>query len=260
MNARQVLIELRRRLRLATWAGSGAPLFSIGVFASLTRPRRLVSEAEATQESGTSCQLWPGALLLDSESREFGTARFYARLQRPMAETADLAGELSLVGPEGIEELTRLAVASVEPVAEIDAHRRVSTVYARRGMVYGHTLTLEVEAFVTVAPVYPAPYVLWGDAVTGPAGVTLGWLTDAAGVYGRTGLVLRRAAGTTPPAGPTDGVDVTGLISGSAATDAPLAAGQYSYSIFGVYDPSLEADGSEGSQYSGARSVTVEVV
>lgn len=70
--------------------------------------------------------------------------------------------------------------------------------------------------------------------------------------------VLRRASGATAPASPTAGTDVTVTAGATSLTDSP-GAGQFSYTLFAVYD---ETGGGSADRYSAADAraqVTVTV-
>ena len=71
---------------------------------------------------------------------------------------------------------------------------------------------------------------------------------------------LRRAAGSTPPATPTAGTDVTlaDPVNDTSVTDSP-GVGTFSYSIFAMYDDLNEPATDETVENSAAESVTVIV-
>ena len=90
------------------------------------------------------------------------------------------------------------------------------------------------EAWCTSQATYQAPRKLATRPRTGQVDLTWQVPPDR---FDRYRVVLRRAAGSTPPATITDGTGVT--LSGNLATsvsDTGLAVGTYSYSLFATYD------------------------
>jgi len=74
--------------------------------------------------------------------------------------------------------------------------------------------------------------------------------------YDRYSIIVRKAAGATAPAGPTDGtgVTVTGLLP-TTVTDTIVAGSTWSYSVFVSYDETHQPT-SEAQRYSAAVSKT----
>lgn len=92
---------------------------------------------------------------------------------------------------------------------------------------------LEVTDEVVARSYAPAR---WLAAVGGVGQVALSWRIPP-DRFDRFRMVLRRAAGATPPASPSSGSGVA--LSGdlaSSVTDAGLAAGTYAYALFAAYD------------------------
>jgi len=89
-------------------------------------------------------------------------------------------------------------------------------------------------------------------ADAGSGNASLSW-TIPPDRFDRDKVILRRAAGSTPPASATAGTGVT--LSGDLATsvtDNP-GSGSFAYSLFGAYDESGTA------RYSASRTQTVTV-
>ena len=114
---------------------------------------------------------------------------------------------------------------------------------------------------VTDERFYPPPIRFTAvDATAGNA--TLAWVNPPdrydfhSSATARGGMILRRAAGSTPPTGPTDGTGIT--LSGDFAeskTDDP-GAGEFSYALFAGYDETLDAS---NDRFSAAATATVTV-
>jgi len=83
----------------------------------------------------------------------------------------------------------------------------------------------------------------------GGGSVSLAWKLPATR-FDTLGLVLRRASGSTPPAGPTDGTGVTVGANDTSVSD-PAGSGTFSYSLFRSY---AEFNGTTVDRYSAAVS------
>jgi len=104
--------------------------------------------------------------------------------------------------------------------------------------LYGHQATLTVIHANEAGYEPPASFTA-ADATGGDA--SLSW-THQGNRFDHAGVMIRYAAGATPPATSTDGTEVTGspVTRGTLTlTDSP-GAGQISYSIFGAYDPDTQ--------------------
>ena len=109
-------------------------------------------------------------------------------------------------------------------------------------MAFGAARKFEFEAIVTASPTYPPAAFFHGVAGSGSA--TLRW-AEPPDRSDYTGLVLRRASGSTPPASATDGTGIAISPHVETVNNSP-GAGTWSYALFAEY----------GTTYSAARTWT----
>lgn len=263
MNGWQVAKQLKHILAAATWPDSpGNPVFG----------KVLVSVAPNKDSIG---QLrFPFALVVptsstaDEEEPSLEVQSFSVRIIQRVA--SDPWGEAALIGgprgggqgASGGRGIMELEEELLKAIKNLDRTNGVRLRVQWRGAVgaaqdeevgYVAIREYQLEAWVTTDRHYPAPTRLSG---TTPGGGTtvLSW-TLPASRYDRKELVLRRAAGATPPATVTSGTGVTVGALATTVSDTPGAA-QFSYSLFMGYD---ELGSGSVDRYSEAETLTITV-
>lgn len=266
MNSWQVARQLAYRLRSRNWTGTSTPVFG-RVW--------VTSEADAEMVGHgifPVALVRPGAATSDPSYGEEPDLLRQAYIVRVLASVAgDPTGETAIVGSHrtgtpatsngrGVLEVEEEVFAAVEALVSDDGvhvySRSASAVAVdlepELGMIAGREY--ELEALVSADRFYHPPTRL---AATAPGGgqAALTWRVPP-DRFDRYRVVLRRAAGATPPSSITDGTGVT-LASNLATsvTDTP-GVGVFSYALFGTYDDSDDPPDSDDFA-SAADTVTV---
>lgn len=203
--------------------------------AELRRPFALLSVDEAVADDEE-----PGLIL-----QRFGLILVHAVEGSRYGERAIVGGPLeagvTIGGSEGrgLLDIETQAAAAIGKLTGADGARSVlaftgSERMTREGSLLVAARRYSFSAWCSVQPHYDPPVHL--VATGGVGSVSLTWTLPPAR-WDRYEVVLRRAAGGTPPSGPTagQGVTLSGLLA-TSKTDSGLAPGTYSYAIFGGYD------------------------
>lgn len=264
MNTWQVLRQLRYLLEQATWPdGEQASVFG-----------RVVVSAGA-QETGLSQIRFPFAVLApsdassDSEAPSLMVQNVDARLAVRVA--SDPWGQDALLGGprgagqgtsqgRGLLEVEEVFLSTLGSLLGLNGVRLKvkyqSAVAPVLDETHGYVALRDyrLEVWTTTERSYEAPTRLAG-ADQGGGSVDLTWALPATRFDLRE-VVLRRAAGATPPPSPTSGTGVSlPSLLPSAHTDSP-GAGTHSYALFAGYDELSEG---ASSRYSTAATLTVAV-
>lgn len=174
------------------------------------------------------------------------------------------AGSVAVSDGRGLLEVEEELLGVVRQVQEtsgvkiIASHRSDVDVVGVSDMMEVLTRTYTITADCTDQRYYHPPMNLTATA-TGGGNVNLAW-TLPPNRYDRYRVILRRAAGSTPPASATAGTGIT--LSGNLATsvtDSP-GAGTFSYAIFASYDETAAtpaADQRFSSQETGTTRTVV---
>lgn len=245
MNVWQVSRQLAFVLRIATWDGGEVVFGSVAV---TVRPHEDAME----QLMFPVALIRPLAADVDpehDEEMELLQQRFAVRVM--VAVAGDALGETAILGANRAVGDTGSAGRGVLEVEEelADAINRlngidgIEVLLRARSAVdvdpddeVGYVAIREylVEALTTTNRFYHAPTRF--TAVGGSGSVTLAW-TLPPNRFDRVRVMLRRAAGGTPPATPTSDIEVPlGTPLPTGFVDTGLAPGTFSYSLFGVYD------------------------
>ena len=248
MNIWQVARQLQFRIRQQVWPGVGGEV----VFAEgSVRVTVAVTERGLEEFRLPVCMIRPQSSASDEEHPDLINQDYDIVVMQ--AVEGDEIGERSLIGGprnkgqlssdgRGLLELDELTMAAVKKAGgEVgikiieQARSSVDAVETDKGYItYRAT---HVTAWLTADRFYHPPTRL--TAVDGggqvPGTARLAW-TLSPDRYDRREVVLRRAAGATPPSGPTDGTGVAlGTPLETSVTDTP-GAGQFSYAVFMGYD------------------------
>lgn len=264
MNAWQALRALRAILRAAVWPdGTGEVVFSSRVHATAGTPDGVVP--------GTGypfCLLAPGSSDADEDQADLEISTI--RVLLVVRGAGDAYGESALLGgPRSggvgsskgrglleVEEVLRNAIEHLNGPDGINL--RVTSRSAPQAQIVGSDYIVSreysLEAALTTDRTY-APPVRFLATALGGGQVSLAWALPPAR-YDRVGVVLRRAAGATPPASASAGTGVS-LSSATATskTDTP-GAGQFSYALFGAYDE-INQTPTTPDRYSASATLTV---
>lgn len=253
MNAWQVAKQLRYLLRAATWPDSP----SDKVFGQ-------VIIGEGVSEKAVSQIRFPFALIVpldataDDEEPTLERQRYEVQLvarvaNDPLGESPLIGGPRSSVGGSGgkgvmeLEEILLDTIAVLNRTNGVRIRSDFKTAAESRyveDMGYVGTRGYRFEAVVTSARSYEAPTNITA-ADLGSGNVAVSW-TLPPDRYDTLGLVLRRAAGITAPATPTDGTGVTVGASDTSVTDTG-APGTVSYSLWRTF---TETGGTTAERYS----------
>lgn len=240
MDAWQVIQEVRDRFQRATWSDSTRIIGSVAI-------------GPAAPDAWTAQGALLPAVVLnlsgergDDEEPDLVWARITGTLitsapSDAMAEGALLgAGRTTDTGQSGrgmmeVWPKIRPLCTGLGNVGVRAVMRSTSAAQVVRVQDIGHVATrsFELEALCGADRTYAAA-TRFAASVSGST-VTLSWRLPATR-WDLLRMVLRRASGATPPAGPTDGTGVTlGSDLPSSTTDSP-GAGTWSYSLFAAYD------------------------
>ena len=253
MNAWQVAKQLRYLLRAATWPDSPNDT----VFGQ-------VIIGEGVGEKAVSQIRFPFALIVpldataDDEEPTLERQRYEIQLvsrvaNDPLGESTLIGGPRSSIGGSGGKGIMELEEILLDVIATLDRTNgvRIRSEYKTAAesryvedMGYVGTRGYRFEALLTSARSYESPTALTA-ADLGSGNVALTWVLPPT-TYDTLGLVLRRAAGTTAPATPTDGTGVTVGASATSLTDTG-APGTVSYSLWRTYN---ETGGAVAERYS----------
>lgn len=255
MNAWQVAKQLRYLLRLATWPDSP----NDKVFGQ-------VIIGEGVSEKAVSQIRFPFALIVPMDAtadeeeprleRQNYEVQLVARVANdPLGESTLIGGPRASAGSSGGRGVMELEEVLLDTIVTLDRSSgvRIRSDYKTaaesrfvEGMGYVGTRGYMFSALVTSARSYGAPSELTAASL-GSGDVALSWILPPAR-YDEVGLVLRRAAGSTSPAEPTDGTGVTVGDDDTSVTDTG-ASGSVSYSLWRVYN---EHGGTTAERYSTA--------
>ena len=267
MNAKQLGLQLQYELQNHVWPGSAtkvfagnAVLYTMGIDKDLAKrvrhPAALIRVYTGTpdpkhrQNMGLLSRQFAVTLVASVAGDKWGEGVLIGR-NRASLTTSDGAGLLDLESElhRAVGRLNALEGVNLSFVGVTTPRPEYldGTEIALRGDYVFDGLITTLEGFHM-----PTGF-LAVDATGGNASLT--WTLPPAR-YDRIKVILRRAAGSTPPAAVTDGTGIT--LSGDLATsdtDDP-GAGTFSYSLFGAYD--YLGDGTEDS-YSDPATQTVVV-
>lgn len=268
MNAWQVARQLRYLLAGRLWPGTAVPVFGrVWVTAEV--------DAEMVLHGILPLALVrPGAAQADPTYGEEPDLLRQSFVVRVLASVAgDPVGESAILGSHrtgtpaasfgrGVLEIEEELFAAIEVLVSstgVHVYHRASSAAAvdlepKLGLIAGREY--EFETLVTADRFYHPPTRLTATDATGGQ-ATLAWRVTP-DRFDRYRVVLRRAAGATPPATITAGTGVT-LASNLATsvTDSP-GAGPFAYALFGTYDDSSATPDSDDFA-SAADTATVTV-
>jgi hypothetical protein len=213
-------------VHVATGADEEARLSGIITPLVLVRPMNGTADKDAPH---LISQAWQLRLVVSVEGDDLG-------------ETALVGGAIDSASSAGrglleIEEqmIDRLAAGSSEVgFLLVEAWRGGAQPAKDPNLGYVAYCDYEMASKATAVRTYH-PATRLAGTLLGGGSVSLTWRLPP-DRFDRYRVVLRRAAGSTPPAGPTDGTGVTlsGLLA-TSVTDTP-GAGTFSYSLFAQYD------------------------
>ena len=255
MNTWQVLKQLRFLLKAATWSDSpgnkvfGQVLISNGpddkAVGQLRFPFAMISPLDTTADDE-----------IPTLERSRIQVKIVARVANdPWGESVLIGGPRSSQGSSqgrGIMELEEELLGAVASLNRTDGvrirldYKSATAAQVSDDLGYVGMRSYTLEALLTSARNYEAPSRLTA-ADLGAGNVALSWTLPPTR-YDSLGLVLRRAAGTAPPATPTDGDGVTVADDATSVTDTG-AAGTVSYSLWRTYN---ETGGTTVERYSTA--------
>lgn len=264
MNTWQVLKQLRSLLSAATWddgqqrAVFGKVIVSAGAqetgLGQLRFPLVVITPADA-QVDDDSLDLFQQAL----------DVRLAVRVASdPWGQDALLGGprgggQGTSMG-RGLLEVEEVLLQTLFDLQEKNGvrlkHSVQSSVEPVQDETHGYVAIRDYrfQAWCTFTRSYEAP-TRFAGADQGGGNVDLTWALPASRFDLRE-VVLRRAAGATPPSTPDTGTSVAlGSLLATAVTDSP-GAGQFSYALFAGYDELSEGS---SSRYSAAATLTATV-
>lgn len=264
MNAQQILRQIQFLLRQQTWTTS-VPVWHTDSVRVTIEPEREVF----VRLTPPMAFVRPGPFTADREEPTFGEMEFVVRLAT--LNKNDMIGESVLIGSNRtgqlaapgkglleIEEKMFDALALLSSVNGIETVFLAASAAAAEVVEQGYAAARDYQfrAWAT-ADRYYHPGKKFSATAAGSGNVSLAWsLPGTRFDYRR--MILRRAAGSTPPATATSGTGITlgGSPDGVAATsktDNP-GAGTFSYSLFVAYD---EYGSSTDERFSEAVTATV---
>lgn len=246
MNRWQIVRQVRALLAAATWADGGL-VFPVDSIIVTDRPR----ERAMKDLRPPVAIIHPGDSGIDPEREEQpGLLQIDVTIGVAVANEQDQLGESALLGANRItgssgrgllevEELLQTTLLQLGPAAGMPiVFRGASAVATGEHPTFGYVATgdFRFRAMGTVARTYQPPTGLAASVAGGT--VTLTW--TASPRFDARRFILRRAAGTTPPADSTSG---TGVVLGGSpdgagvvtVDDAP-GSGTWSYALFLAYD------------------------
>ena len=255
MNAWQVAKQIRYLLRQATWTDSP----NHKVFGQ-------VIIGEGVSEKAVSQIRFPFALIVPMDAtaddeeprleRQNYEVQLVARVANdPLGESTLIGGPRASAGSSGgrgimeLEEVLYDAIVTLDRTNGVRIRSGYKTAAETRfveGMGYVGTRGYTFSALVTSNRSYESPTNFTASSL-GSGDVALSWSLPPVR-YDEVGLVLRRAAGATAPASPTDGTGVTVASDATSVTDTG-ASGSVSYSLWRVYN---EHGGTTAERYSTA--------
>jgi hypothetical protein len=250
MNIWQALKQLEYLIRLRTWGGSGGTVFpsvraTSGILEDALRTERVPMVLIAPMDATT-----------DPDGKaDDGLLEQRIELTLIMMAPGDALGQKALLGGnrnvastfgQGVSEGRGLLECETELLAAVKSLNNLHGVRIKLDSVSASGGELDQTTKYTCFRKYQfrlmtsdvAFYHPAHDLVATPLGggsCSLSWKIPAAR-WDRYRVILRRAAGSTPPTSITDGIGVT--LSGDLATsvtDSP-GAGTFSYALFTTYD------------------------
>jgi hypothetical protein len=268
MNSWQCLKQLRYLIRARTWKGTGDPIFQSGSviissgpndqgFQNLSspiciiRPLSAQSDPEHDEEPDLIMQSVGVRILTKNANDAFG--------QAPIMGGARTGGQTSSAG-RGILEIEEELFNAVKVMSEglgvrVFARARGAAEAAQDDALgYLAWRDYNFDILTTATLFFHAPIYLTATPGASHA-VTLAWALPPTR-FDTLGLVLRRAVGSTAPAGPTDGTGVTVTASATSVSDNTGATGVHSYSLFRSYDDIRDTP-TTVERYSAAATVSV---
>lgn len=263
MNMWQLLRQAQYVLRARAWTGGATKVFaSQSVLVSLARPQDLAGarlpavilrplsgspDPRHRQQPGLLQRSFAATLVTGVMGDIFGEAPIVGSHRAALTQSEgrghleveeELLQTLGDLGAAGGVTIRLMTSSVPEPQQVEGLGHVVSTAYA-------------FEAFVLRDRYYPGATQFLATRAGGNVGLSWALPPDR---FDRLSVILRRAAGATPPATATAGTGVT--LSGDLATtvtDSP-GAGTFSYSLFAAYD---ETGSGTPERYSSAETHTV---
>jgi len=261
LNPWQVARQLKSLLEAAVWPDTP----SERVFARVLVTAN-VTKAAAGELRWPFCTIRPLDAQADEEEPDLLLQNYEVLFGAQVA--GDTFGERSILGGprsagqgssrgRGVLELEEEVLEAVADLNETNGIRIRSRLRSAVEAVEDEDLgyvafrTHRLEAWTSSRRSYRAPTRLVG--VLGVGSVTLAWVLPPAR-YDRSAMVVRRAAGGTPPADPTSGTGVTVGALDTGVVDA-AGSGTFSYAIFMGYDEL----GAGADRFSPAVTITVVI-
>ncbi len=267
MMPRQVLMQLRYKLRSRVWSITSGTLVFGSVHVTHKPSKAAVEEFRTPLvlmrpgEEKPDPEL-PGKCLLEVEA-DLVVAVAGDKLGENALLSANVADRTKSEG-RGILECEREFKAVCKELGDADGLRIIARRTAARraaevsglGYVVMRSYNLGVDC--TDEPYYHPPLRLVATPL-GAGQVRLDW-ADPPDRFDKRGIIIRRAAGATPPASSTAGTGVaTPALGVQTYTDTP-GAGTFSYAIFAGYtDSGAAANESFSDQETGTTRASVVV-
>ena len=268
MNGWQAIRQLAYLIRSRVWTGTSAKVFGRVLLAS-----RVDDDEDLGLGNLPLCILRLGSARSDPEFGEEPDLLSHDAIARLIvAVEADPTGEGSLVGSNyglslvtsagaGLLQVEREFFLAARRLQDVDGVRCFvkATSAAETQRVQGSAAVIALREYRLEMLVGTEPFYHPGTrlAATAPGGgqAALTW-TLPPDRFDRYRVVLRRAAGATPPTSITGGTGIT--LSGNLATsvtDTP-GVGAFSYALFATYDETTATPDSD-DQVSASDTVTI---
>ncbi len=269
MNRWQISRQLKFILQNAVWPGGTEVVFG-GVAVSVRppdewrknfrwplaaiRPMPVSSDPQHNEQPDLLVGQWAVRIYVVQASDEFGEGVLIGG-HRASAITSDGRGLLE------IERIVYLEIARLHGVDGIEAQViAASAADAEYDDDIGYIAAGEyiLEVTTTTEPFYHPPD-RFAATILGGGSVSFVWRTPP-DRFDRFRVLMRRAAGSIPPATISSGTSVPlGSNLPTSVTDAP-GAGTFSYSLFGTYDEDDTYDGTADSDDQVSSPATLTVV
>lgn len=268
MNTWQALQQMRYLLRQAEWA-PGVVVWNANSIIVTVAPD---PDAASTERTLPMVLLRPGSSRVDprhdGEFEDLIEVEIAVRLVTSVP--GDRFGEASLMGGhrageletpgKGLLELEEKLLGALREINDGDGMRiqlRATSAAGAQPMSDSGYMIWRDYTFVSLVTAerdYSVPTAL--TATVAALTVSLSWTLPSTR-FDTDSVVLRRASGSTPPSGPTDGTGVA--LTGDLVTSVSEApgVGSWSYALFSAYD---EHGAGSPQQCSAAATATVTVV
>ena len=273
MNSFQIVRQLQSIIRALTWGDASTKVFLEHSVLVSSGPR---DGAILDSMSPPYAFILPGAAQIDpraGEEPDLVQHDFLLRLAT--VHPADAFGEAVLIGANrtdhqtgpgaGLLEIENVVLAGVDKLTAEDGVRIIitnssaisSSDLGEAGVAAFRDYTL--RCLTTLVRSYRAGTDFAAVDAAGGGDADLTWALPPAR-YDYRRMILRRAAGSTPPASSTAGTGVTiggspDGVSATSVTDSP-GAGEFSYALFVAYDD-FSSSSDTTSTASGTATVTV---